>query len=73
MVVIKTFHEAGYNILKPFNLVVQDTAYFPCDMSVKSDFTFDFIFLIHEDSEKKMVSIFFFVESLKWQPNENDR
>ena len=26
--------------------------YFPCGMSVESNFTFDLIFLIHEDSEK---------------------
>ena len=26
--------------------------YFPCDMSVKSNFTFDLVFLMHKDSEK---------------------
>ena len=31
--------------------------YFPCDKSVKNNFTFDFIFYIYEDSEK-MVFIF---------------
>ena len=31
---------------------MQDTVYFPCDKSVKIDFTFDFIFCMHEDSEK---------------------
>ena len=46
--------------------------YFPCDMSVKSNFTFDFIFLIHEDSEKNWLS-FFFLQNLKLQPDENDR
>ena len=40
------------------HILVQDTVYFSCDMSVKSNFTFDLIFLIHEDSEKKLVFIF---------------
>ena len=29
--------------------IVQDIEYFPCDMSAKSNFTFDLILLIHED------------------------
>ena len=29
--------------------IVQDTMYIACNMSVKSNFTFDLIFLIHED------------------------
>ena len=32
--------------------------YFPCDMSVKSNFTFDLIFLIHGDSEKSWFPLF---------------
>ena len=46
--------------------------YFLCDISVKSNFTFDLIFLIDEDSEK-IGFHFFFLQNLKWQPNENDR
>ena len=38
--------------MKLYSVLVQDTVYFPCDMYVKSNFTFDLIFLIHEDSEK---------------------
>ena len=52
--------------------IVQDTVYFRCDMSVKSNFAFDFIFLIRKDSEK-IGFHFFFHQNLKWQPNENDR
>ena len=51
---------------------MQDTVHFLCDMSVKSNFAFDVIFLIHEDSEKKGFH-FFFLQNLKWQLNENDR
>ena len=51
---------------------MQDTVYFPCGRSVKSNFTFDLIFLIHEESEK-IGFHFFFLQNLKWQPNENDR
>ena len=56
----------------PSRLIVKDTVDFPCDMSVESNFTFDLIFLIHEDSEK-IGFHFFFLQNLKWQPNENDR
>ena len=41
-------------------------------MSVKSNFTFDLIFLMHEDSER-IGFHFLFLQNLKWQPNENDR
>ena len=44
---------------------MQDTVYFPCDMSVESNFTFGLIFLIHEDSEKIGFHFFFF-QNLKW-------
>ena len=44
----------------------------PCDMFVKSNFTFDLIFLIHGDSEKVGFH-FFFVKNLKWQPSRNNR
>ena len=37
--------------------------YFPCDMSVTSDFTFDLIFKIYEDSENNGFR-FFFVQNL---------
>ena len=36
-----------------YQFLVQGTVYFPCDMSVKSNFTFDFIFLMHKGSEKR--------------------
>ena len=36
---------------------MQDTVYFPCDMSVKSNFTFDLIFL-HKDSGKNRFPFF---------------
>ena len=32
--------------------IVPDTVYFPCGKSVKSNFTFDLIFYIYEDSGK---------------------
>ena len=51
--------------------MVQDTVYFPFDKSVKSNFTFYLIFYIYEDSEK-IGFHFFFVQNLKWQPNQND-
>ena len=40
--------------------LVQGTVYFPCDMSVESNFTFDLIFWIHEDSEKNWFPSFSF-------------
>ena len=46
--------------------------YFPCDMSVKSNFTCDLIFLILEDPEKISFH-FFFIQNLKKQPDENDK
>ena len=52
--------------------IVQDTVYFPCNMSIMSNFTFDLIFLAQEDSQKIGFHCFF-VQNLKWQPNENDR
>ena len=48
-----------------------ETLSIPCDMSVKSNFTFDLIFLIHEDSEK--IAFHCFVQNLKWQPSQNDQ
>ena len=44
----------------------------PYDMSVESNFTFDLMFLIHQDSEK-IGFHFFFVQNLKWQPSQNDQ
>ena len=44
----------------------------PCDMSVKSNFTLDLIFLILKDSEINWFP-FFFVQNLKWQPSKNDQ
>ena len=32
-------------------IIVRDTVYFPCNMSVESNFTFDLTFFIHEDSK----------------------
>ena len=51
--------------------IVQDTVYFQCGKSVKSNFTFDLIFYIYEDSEKVSFHCFF-VQNPKWQPNQND-
>ena len=51
---------------------MQDPLYFPCDMSVESNFTFDLIFFMHKDSEKIGLH-FLFLQNLEWQPNENDR
>ena len=39
-------------------IIVQNTVYFPCNMSVKSNFTFDLIFVINEDSEKNWFPFF---------------
>ena len=50
---------------------MQDTVYFLCDEFVKSNFTFDLIFYVHENSEN-IGFHFFFVQNLKWQPNQND-
>ena len=41
------------------------------DISDKSNFNFDLIFLIHEDLEKTGFH-FFFVQNLKRQPSQND-
>ena len=53
-----TFSISSYRIssmaLKT-HLIVQDTAYFPCDQSVEINFTFD-LFYTYEDSQK-LVSI----------------
>ena len=51
---------------------MQDIVYFPCDTSVKSNFTSDLIFLMHKDLEK-IGFRFLFLQNLKWQPNENNR
>ena len=50
---------------------MQDSVYFPCDMSVESNFTSDLIFLMNKDSEEIGLNVFF-LQNLKWQPNEND-
>ena len=51
--------------------IVQDTVYFLCDKSVKSNFTFNLIFYIYDDSEK-IDFHFFVVQNLKWPPDQND-
>ena len=49
--------------------VVQGTVYFQCDMFVKSSFSFDPIFCIHE----KNAFHFFSVQNLKWLPDQNEK
>ena len=55
-----------------YYIIVQGTVDFPCHMSVESNFTFDLIFLIREEKER-IDFHFFFLQNLKWQPNENDK
>ena len=49
--------------------MVHETVDFPCDLSVKSNFTSDLIFLILDDSEKIGFQ-FFILQNLKWLPNK---